>query len=47
MYQVIDIQTNWVVSSHKTSRRAHRKADRLDMEYGAVRYVVRFVEVAP
>lgn len=40
-YDVIDVQTQKVVGSFKNSHRAHRFADRKDMEYGAVRYVVK------
>ncbi|SOY56819.1 hypothetical protein [Cupriavidus taiwanensis] len=43
MYQVIDIKTKAVVSSHKDRKQARNKANRLDNVYGAVRYVVRFV----
>jgi hypothetical protein len=40
-YQVIDSQTNEVVGTYGTLRRARREADRLDLEYGAIRYRVR------
>lgn len=40
--QVIDTKTNAVVKTFTDSRRAHRYADKRDMEYGAVRFVVRF-----
>lgn len=43
MYQVIDTKTRAVMSSHKDRKQARSKADRLDLAYGAVRYVVRFV----
>ena len=42
MYSVIDIRTGEIVGSYKSRKVASRKADKLDMEYGAVRYVVRF-----
>ena len=43
MYQVIDTHTKQVVSTHKTLKSASRKCDRLDNEYGAVRYVHKYV----
>jgi hypothetical protein len=43
MYQVIDIKTKQVISAHKDRKQASRKADRLDLAYGAVRHVVRFI----
>lgn len=42
-YTVVDSHTGLVVSTHATRRRAQAKADRLDLAYGAVRYVVRYV----
>lgn len=44
MYQVIDILTKTVMSKHKTLRLAARKCDRLDREYGAVRYIYKYVK---
>ena len=44
MYQVIDIQTKTVLSTHATLKQASRKCDRLDLVYGAVRYVYRRVD---
>ena len=44
MYQILDIQTKKIVSKHATRVVAKRKADRMDMQYGAIRYVVKFVE---
>ena len=41
MYQVIDRQTKQVISTHKTLKQASDKANRLDLEYGAVRYAYR------
>lgn len=43
MYEVIDIKTKEVVATKKTRNAARRVADRKDLEYGAVRYVVRLV----
>ena len=41
-YQVIDRQTNQKIGKpYSTRTRANNKADKLDMEYGAIRYVVR------
>ena len=40
-YQVIDTKTQQVLSTHKDRIQARRKRDRLDMQYGAVRYVVK------
>jgi hypothetical protein len=45
-YKVIDGQTGWQVGSdYATSRRATRRADRLNLEYGAHRYSVLWVTV--
>lgn len=42
MYEIIDIQTKARVGGLIKSRStASRKADRLDLEYGAIRYIVR------
>lgn len=45
MYQIIDIQTKAVVKSYKVTEahNARKQADRLDMKYGAVRYIVKWV----
>lgn len=40
-YQVIDLQTGKVVGTYKSRRMATRKADKLDLEYGAIRYAVK------
>jgi len=42
-YQVIDRHTGAVVRTYAATRRrmAYALADRLDLEYGAVRYAVR------
>jgi hypothetical protein len=43
-YEVVDRMTGRVVSRPYTDRnRARRRADRLDLEYGAIRYYVREV----
>jgi hypothetical protein len=41
MYQVIDLRTNQVVATRKSKTAARRLADKLDLEYGAIRYSVR------
>ena len=40
---VVDNHTKAVMSKHTNLRSAHRKADRLDLQYGAIRYIVRRV----
>ena len=40
-YQVIDNKTSEVVGTYKTRKLARRRADKLDLEYGAIRYSVR------
>ena len=40
-HEVVDIKTNQVISKHVDVHRALRAADRLDLQYGAVRYIVR------
>jgi len=40
-YEVVDIQTKGVVARCKTRDGASRSANRRDLSYGAVRYVVR------
>ena len=42
-YQVIDSQTQQVMGTFSSKTRAHHKADKLDLEYGAIRYFVRAV----
>lgn len=42
MYNIIDIKTRYLVSSHATRKLANRKADRLNNEYGDCRYIVTF-----
>lgn len=44
MYQVIDNRTGQLVGTYSTAKRARRKADKLDLVYGAIRYSVRFVD---
>ena len=42
-YEVVDIQTKAQVGKVYNDRnRARKQADRLDMKYGAVRYVVKY-----
>lgn len=42
MYEIIDIQTRKRVGRRYASlSEAHARADELDNEYGAVRYIVR------
>ena len=43
LYQVIDMLSGDIVSTHTSRKAAQRKADRLDLEYGAIMY--RVVEV--
>lgn len=45
MWTVTDLKTGNEMGRYDTSAKAYRRADRLDRAYGAVRYVVRFVEV--
>lgn len=40
-YQVLDIQTGFVVKTCKTRNGATRTADNRDRAYGAVRFVVK------
>lgn len=40
-YEVIDRQTGAVVGVYATRIKARRRADKLDLEYGAIRYAVR------
>lgn len=40
-YQVIDIQTKQVIGEYSTRRRASNRADKLDLAYGAIRYIVK------
>ncbi len=41
MYRVIDSQTKQVMGTYSTRARASRKADKLDLAYGAYRYSVQ------
>jgi len=43
MYQIIDCKTQQVVKTCKTLKSAYRTADRMDAEYGAVRFTVRII----
>lgn len=40
-YDIIDSQTKQVVGSFKSRNRATSFADRKDLQYGAVRYIVK------
>lgn len=42
-YEVIDRRTGKVVGSYTNKTRARSRRDALDMQYGAVRYMVREV----
>lgn len=42
-YQVIDRHTGTIVGTFKSKQAARNKRDRLDLQYGAVRYSVREV----
>ncbi len=44
MYEVIDRKSNKVIGVYQTRLRARRVADRKDLEYGAIRYLVRKIE---
>lgn len=43
MYHIVDIKTGLVVGKRSTRNAASNRADKLDLAYGAVRYVVRWV----
>jgi len=45
-YNIFDCKTGHSIGVAKTRKAAQRKADRLDAEYGAVRYTVRLVDDA-
>ena len=40
-FQVVDSRTGTVMGSYSSRKMASRKADKLDLEYGAIRYAVR------
>lgn len=40
-YQVIDNKTKQIVGEYKSRKRASNRADKLDLEYGAYRYIVK------
>ncbi len=42
-YQLIDIQTNEIIKTYSYAQRnrARNRADKLDMKYGACRYIVK------
>ena len=43
MFNVIDKQTNQIVGTYATAKRARARCDKLDLIYGAIRYAVRAV----
>lgn len=43
-YQVVDSKTDQVIATYHNFKYATNRADELDWEYGAVRYVVKKVE---
>ena len=43
MYQIIDIKTKQVVATKATRKAASNMANRLDLQYGAIRYIVRMI----
>lgn len=45
-YRIYDhIEECWLKGTYKSRRAAYRRADRLDLEYGAIRYSVHFISV--
>lgn len=44
MYQVIDSKTGFIVATYPTRKQASRRADKLDMAYGAIRYSIRMIK---
>jgi hypothetical protein len=44
MYKVIDRKTGKVIGIYQTLKRAKRKIDKLDNEYGAYRYYSHKIE---
>lgn len=40
-YQIIDNQTKEIIGTYKTRKRATTRADKLDIKYGAIRYIVK------
>lgn len=40
-YRIIDSRTGLCVGTYRNKLRARRRADRLDLMYGAIRYQVR------
>jgi hypothetical protein len=39
-YRVIDTHTNAIIGNYSTRQHASRRADKLDLEHGAIRYAV-------
>lgn len=42
-YQVIDNQAGKVMGTYTTRAAASRRADKLDLAYGAIRYIVKII----
>lgn len=42
-YQVVDAKTDKVMGTYTEGTRARRRADKLDLAYGAVRYSVKII----
>ena len=40
-FEIVDIKTKLIVGTYSNRRRAVNAANRKDLEYGAVRYIVR------
>ena len=46
-YKVIDNQTGKVMGTYSSRKAASRKADKLDLAYGAIRYSVQIADLTP
>ena len=44
MYHIIDTKTGKTVKEYATRKQASRQAEKMDLAYGAVRYVVRWID---
>ena len=44
-FQVVDVRTKEIKGVYSTRRRASKRADSLDLEYGAIGYYVKRIEV--
>lgn len=42
-YQVIELGTERLIGEYKSLKRARNKANKLDIEYGAIKYFVKRV----